>query len=168
MGRETELYETREGVELHTIKKFGDEDMAVQLRQVDLNAGLLRELLVPPGAGVELTYAEKQREALQFIALNPSPEDYGEYPFLASDASVDGVTVADAAVSVLFRAEVFRTVGPVIEAMRRGARKALLVERNPAAVRAIVKGVDLPALVENLLALGMTPEQLAELQNGAR
>jgi len=165
---ETQLVAVRDGVEIRTVTKYDDADMAKWMREVDLAAGDLRELLVPPGAGIELTYTEKQREALEFFATRPSPEDYGDYPFLASEAAVDGGTVADAAATVLYRAEIFRTVGPVIEYLRRSARKALATEREAAKVDAILAGVSRAGLVAALKAKGMTDAQLAALMSGAR
>ena len=165
---ETEFVEMRGGVELHKIKKHGDEGIAAALRKCDVAAGTLRELLVPPGAGIELTYAEKQREALQFFATNPEPEDYGDYPFLAAEAYVDGGTVASAAAAILYRAEVFRTVGPVIEIIRRQARKKILSDNSAGVVRAAVASVSVDTLVAVLKARGMTDKQLLELKSGAR
>jgi len=168
MVRETTFAGQHNGVTLRYLTKYGEEDVAGLLREIDLRAGLLREILVPPGAGIELTYAEKLREATDFVSQNPLPEEYGDFPFMAADVAVDGGTMMESAIAVLTRAEAFRTVGPIIEKMRRGARKALQTERDTVKVTVILNGLSHDGLIVELGEAGLTPEQINALMEGAR
>jgi len=153
-----------DGVELRAIKSYGDEDMRAHCRRVDIAAGALREILIPPGAGIELTYAEKRAEALEFLSRSPLPQEYGEFPFLWEDAVVDGITVPEAATNILTRSEAFKMIGPLIERMRRKAKRALTTERDPARIKAILNEVSRETLIDTLkVERGLTDAQIAVL-----
>lgn len=152
------------GVTLREVTTYGDDDMPRIVEEVEMAAGKLRSLLIPPGEGVGMTYGEKHREALEIMQLAPTVRiAEAEFPFVAGDAEVDGVTMHEAARAILTEAGVFKIVGPAIEQLRRKAQKALKTERDPKKCDEWVASVSVASLGALLAKKGY---DLSKLANG--
>jgi hypothetical protein len=98
-------------------------------------AGTSRAKFITVIPGQEMTYAEKEREALAYLA-NPSPVP-ADYPMLVAEATATGVTLPELAAEVVQVAEDWRLVGSEIEGIRRGAIVAVQQATTTAEVDAV-------------------------------
>jgi hypothetical protein len=105
------------------------------INRVNRDAGISRSKFITVIPGQEMTYAEKEREALAFrSASSPVPADY---PMLLAEATATGVTLGELAAEVVRVAEDWRLVGSEIEGIRRGAIVAVQQATTTAEVDAV-------------------------------
>ncbi len=105
------------------------------IRLVNIDAGVSRSKFITVIPGQEMTYAEKEREALAYLA-NPLPVP-ADYPMLVAEATATGVTLPALAAEVVQVAEDWRLVGSEIEGIRRGAIVAVQQATTTAEVDAV-------------------------------
>ena len=102
---------------------------------VNRAAGTCRAKYITVTPGQEMTYAEKEREALAYLAASsPVPADY---PMLLAEATATGVTLPELAAEVVQVAEDWRFIGSEIEGIRRGAIVAVQQAKTTAEVDAV-------------------------------
>jgi len=103
--------------------------------RINYDAGVSRSKFITVIAGQEMTYAEKEREALAYLAASsPVPADY---PMLVAEATATGVTLPELAAEVVRVAADWRLIGSQIEGIRRGAIMAVQEATTTAEVDAV-------------------------------
>jgi hypothetical protein len=105
------------------------------IAKVNTDAGKCRSRYITVIPGQEMTYAEKEREALAYLA-DPSPVP-ADYPMLLSEATATGVMLPELAAEVVQVAEDWRLIGSEIEGIRRGAIVAVQQATTTAEVDAV-------------------------------
>lgn len=87
----------------------------------------VRRKYVPAIAGQELTYQEKEAQALAFLAAEPEPQEAGEvYTFIFAEVAITAQTPRGVAEAILEQAAAFRSqIGPQIERQRLIAGRAI-------------------------------------------
>jgi len=102
---------------------------------VNRAAGTCRAKYITVTPGQEMTYAEKEREALAYLAASsPVPADY---PMLVAEATATGVTLPELAAEVVRVAADWRLIGSQIEGIRRRAIVAVQAATTTAEVDAV-------------------------------
>jgi hypothetical protein len=120
-------------------------ELKLQLKaQIDAEAGFVRQLFISTGAGQEMVYQAKQREA-ELIAADAGqgvnvPES--ETPHLTREAATNGVSRYDMAVVVLTIAQQWAMVSPSIEDRRLVTKALIDAATTPAGARAIKNAID--------------------------
>lgn len=89
--------------------------------QIDREAGVFRKRFITDVPGQQQTYAEKEGEARAWTE-EADPDDF---PFLAAEAAVRGVPIADVAALVIATADAWRLLGAAIEGARMGGKAAV-------------------------------------------
>lgn len=111
--------------------------LVADLKAIDEAGEACRNRWVTPGSGQAMTYLRKEEQARAFIAAG-RPSDASAYPFLVAEATATSQTVSDLADAIVTAADAWANViGPGIEALRIGAKKArnaatTLAERDAA------------------------------------
>lgn len=112
---------------------------AAAIAEIDHGAEAARFPDFGAGIGQAETYREKEREARDLLAGGRGP-----WPFLSAEAAACGLPERDLAVQVAAAADRTRTRAAAIEAVRRGAKRAIADAGSPAAVALVVAGLRWP------------------------
>lgn len=94
--------------------------------RVDVDAELVRQRFLTPGAGQALTYQRKEAEARAWLADN----NLAVTPFLVAEAIARSVPLAQVVGEVVTMADAWIAAGSAIEALRMGAKAALAPAAN--------------------------------------
>lgn len=97
--------------------------------KIDQAAEAVRGRFVTPGSAQAMIYLKKESEARAVIAGESSAA-----PFLAAEAAATGVSVEALAAEVVSRADAWAQTAARIEALRRGAKRAVTQATNIAAM----------------------------------
>lgn len=109
---------------------------------IDAQAEALRLACITPGQGQALTYAEKERQAREFVADQaPTIE---KYPLIFGESGITADTPLEVAQSVLARASAWWSYGAAVEKARLKAKRDIEKAIVPEQVAAIVNGVAWP------------------------
>ncbi|MEC8197347.1 MAG: hypothetical protein VX228_13795 [Pseudomonadota bacterium] len=95
--------------------------------------------------GQELTYIEKERQALALLAATPEPDpadpaDSAAYAFIFQEVGVTALTPYQVAQVIAHMAEAWRGLGPLIERERLAASAAIDAAQDPAQIEAALDG----------------------------
>lgn len=85
----------------------------------------VRAHYLTPIVGQEMTYAEKEKQAIAFLASEVKPDKMGsDYTFIFGEVGITGDNTTEVAERIIAVAGMFRTqVGPEIERLRLLAKK---------------------------------------------
>lgn len=97
--------------------------------RIDAMAENLRSRFISTGAGQALVYAEKEREAEQ-VSANPAINP-ALVPHISHEADQFDVSLLDAAVAVLIKANEWRNISPRIERARLQAKESIDQSQSP-------------------------------------
>jgi len=102
------------------------------IARVNDAAEAVRRLYLTPGDGQAMTYLRKEQEARAWSA----EADPARFPFLAAEAAATEMAIADLAATVIAQADAWATIGSAIEALRRGATRAIELAASVEAIAA--------------------------------
>lgn len=87
----------------------------------------VRGKFLTKAVGQELTYSEKEAQAVAFLAASPEPQEPGtEYGFVFGEVGITADTPRGVAEAVLAKAYAYRAeIGPMIERLRLLAGKKI-------------------------------------------
>lgn len=116
-------------------------------QQISQLASDLRQIFIPAIAGQELTYQEKEKQALAYIAASPEPDptnvqDMDHYGFIFGEVGVTAPSPYQVAQIILFKAQAFRSVGPKIERLRLKAYSDVMTCTTEAEIDAVVQAYE--------------------------
>jgi len=95
--------------------------------------------------GLDLIYAEKARQARTVIA-SPGRAEAAAHRFVAEDAALAGISVADAAAAIIVEADRWSHAASKIENLRHIANSTLRMAQTLAEIETAVAGVSQAAL----------------------
>jgi hypothetical protein len=114
----------------------------------------IRRAFVSPIVGQELTYAEKEKQAVAYLALTvePDPADpvaLDAFGFIFGEVGITGQNPYQVAQVIAHQAALMRWFGPVIERMRLQAVSDLSAAADEGAVLSLIAAfeVDMRALI---------------------
>lgn len=119
------------------------EDLAelkqVRKVQVDASAEVERGKYITLGAGQAMTYQRKTEEARLYVQAVAAEQEIGpaDFPLLQATIGIDGPTIGAVAELVLQMDAQWAVIGAAIEAARLGAKAAIDVAEDEAAVLAV-------------------------------
>lgn len=127
---------------------------AAAATQVAAITSKVRQAFVTPITGQELTYQEKERQALAYLALSadPDPADpdaRDAFGFIFGEVGITGQTAYQVAQVIAYKAGEMRKFGPMIERLRLQVSADLDAATDEAQVAQIVEffRADIEALV---------------------
>ncbi len=119
---------------------------------VDNAAEALRNTVVSPGSAQAMTYIDKERQALAYLA-SENPVD-SEYPALVAEIGINGDTARDVASTIAAYAAAWRTWNATVENVRLTAKKQIKESLYVVAIDDIMRSISWPEIPN------------VELQNG--
>ncbi|MFC6640809.1 MULTISPECIES: hypothetical protein [Sulfitobacter] len=93
---------------------------AAAVAQVNQMIGDTRLIFITDIPGQGAIYAEKEAEAISYMALDPAPADLAPYPFIEQEMLATGMTGHECAQLFLNMAAQWRPLGAQLEGLRIG------------------------------------------------
>jgi hypothetical protein len=123
---------------LNSQKQAAQEALAVAV-------GETRARFITSIPGQELTYIEKERQALAFLAASPAPDpidpaQFAAFKFVFEEVGITGQTPYQVALVIAYMAGRWRDVGPLIERERLAATAAIDGAQDPDQIEAALDG----------------------------
>ncbi|WP_321829737.1 hypothetical protein [Thalassovita sp.] len=123
---------------LNSQKQAAQEALAVAV-------GETRARFITSIPGQELTYIEKERQALAFLAATAEPDpadpaDAAAFAFVFQEVGITGQTALKVAQLIAFKAEQWRGLGPLIERERLAASAAIDAAQDQGQIEAALDG----------------------------
>nr|WP_323779534.1 hypothetical protein [Amylibacter sp.] len=106
-------------------KRELDQAKAAATRFVNAAIGAKREEFITALPGQEMVYLEKEGEAKAYLGADPEPANLDAFPFMKAEAEATGYSAQELAQIILFQSDLWRQIGPLIEAARVGANVAI-------------------------------------------
>jgi len=110
------------------------EGMGMVMVPAQVEAELIRQRILTPGAGQAMTYQRKEAEARAWSIDNDTTT-----PFLTAEAGAREMTIADLAAEIIELADAWVAIGAAIEGLRMGAKAAVGRAANLGAIVAAGK-----------------------------
>lgn len=123
-------------------KRELDQAKAAATRFVNSTIGAKREEFITALPGQEMVYLEKEGEAKAYLAADPEPANLDAFPFMKAEAAATGYSARELAQIILFQSDLWRQIGPLIEATRVGANVAIAAADTSAAIDGILAGFE--------------------------
>lgn len=105
---------------------------------INATTHVTRQKFITSIAGQDLIYLEKEREAVAYVAATRAPADLDDFPFINAEAIATGLAPWQISQIILFRASLWRKIGPEIEVLRIGALSAVDFASGPAELTGIL------------------------------
>lgn len=109
---------------------------------IDGKMDVVRRSFMTEITGQQITYTEKEKEAVAFLAEDPAPVDLTPYPYIAAEIALTGETATNTATAYQTMATQLRTVGPPLEALRVASKAAVNAATDSAGVLAAKTAFD--------------------------
>lgn len=99
----------------------------------------VRRKFIPSIVGQEITYSEKEKQALAFLSQETEPaSDDSDYGFIFGEVGITAETAYQVAQVILYKADILRQVGPMIEHIRLKATNAISIAQDKESIDVIV------------------------------
>lgn len=138
------------------VASWTPEQIAAELARlkarIDMDAEAVRIKFISPGAGMSMTYQEKNAQAQAVFTLGETAADalteaerLAQFPTLSASVGVEAETLYACAELVIARYEAWATLSYAIERTRLAAKKAIGLASTAAEARTAYEAVTWPA-----------------------